>query len=215
MPVSARILTPQPATAPRPQLLLSATLAACVSAAANAGQIDAATLFLLQPGMSQAEVLVRAGPPDLVHPPGVAATAVVARDGFTQERWHYIPDRSEHDPHLTVITMRHGRVFNIERTKVFSRAGLPQPPATAPVHVPRDSEIIRERLNRTLSAAERYAETRARLKRDDIELRRAQSELSDAGGETSEITIYRGVDEDGSMYYGDTPLKEARGFGNP
>ena len=215
MPSPMQPATAKRGTAPRLWLSLSAVFAACVSATAGAGQIDAPTLYLLRSGMSSAEVLVRAGPPDLVDPPGVAGTAVVARDGFSVERWHYIPDRSEHDPHLTVITMRPGRVFNIERTKVFSRAGVPEPPAATPDPGPGDSELSRQRLNRTLSAAEHYARTRARLKRDDIELRRAEEELPDEDRQTSELRIYRGVDESGSVYYGDTPLEKARGFSRP
>ena len=56
---------------------LSALLALAASVwprVPDAGQIPSAAYFLLQPGMSEGEVLVRAGPPDLVTP----ASPVVA-----------------------------------------------------------------------------------------------------------------------------------------
>ena len=125
--------------------------AGCISLLAAgyalAGQLDSATYFALDRGMSESEVLVRAGPPDLVTHPGgeviVDRRAVrlasddprltLLRDGervrqVTVKQFHYIPDHREHDPHLTVITLRGGRVWEIERTKLLTR-----PPAPARV----------------------------------------------------------------------------------
>lgn len=64
---------------------------------------------------------------------------------------------------------------------------------------------MRRRLQRTLRAAEHYAGTRARLKREDIELRQVADELTDPGVGGSEFKIYRGLDEDGRVYYRDRP----------
>lgn len=186
-----------------------ALLGVLAPGAAAAGQIDATTLFLLRPGMPESEVLVRAGAPDLVSPPGSGGVRIISSNAAAVERWHYIPDRSEHDPHLTIITMTNGRVFNIERRKVFSRDGLPEPPEAAPDRKPSDSEIVRERLERTMEAAERYARTRARLKREDIELRQAAGELPETPTGRGELEIYRGLDADGSAYYGDRPPGES------
>ncbi len=45
-------------------------LAVVLPAVVNAGQIDSSAFFHLRRGMSESEVLVRAGPPDLVTSPG-------------------------------------------------------------------------------------------------------------------------------------------------
>jgi hypothetical protein len=204
--------------------------AAVSSAAVQAGQIDTSVLIMLRTGMDESEVLVRAGPPDLVTSPGGEAFEVfsgsavegpdgdVAFDSFRSintaavRRWHYIPDSSEHDPHLTVITMKSGWVFNIERKKIFSRYLPPPPDQTSYDRPPvmTDDDIVRERLQRTLDAAERYAETRNRLKREEVELTRARTELPAVTAEDTDTKVYRSIDADGEVYYGDRPPAERR-----
>ena len=88
-----------------------------VALPAAAAQLKSATYFALQRGMTESELLVRAGPPDLVtHPGGQvithrSAVGAVAGDdrrlgligGYARTRYieikeyHYIPDHTEHD----------------------------------------------------------------------------------------------------------------------
>lgn len=207
------------------RVLLAAAWLLLAAGSARAGQLDAATFFLIETGMEESEVLIRAGAPDLVTSPGGEIFEVIdgslvsgvgGDTGFDAvrnihtaavRRWHYIPDASEHDPHLTVITMKSGRVFNIERKKVFSRQGLPKPKAApyAGREVPTDEEIVRRRLERTLDAAEHYARTRSRLKREEIELLRAAADLPELTAADTDDKVYRSVDDDGVVYYGDRP----------
>jgi len=101
-----------------------AGVATLISGGADAGQIDSVTFFPLQTGMSESEMLIRAGSPDLVTTPGgervealfgeigaetsgrtafdVSGTISVSNTTL----WHYLPDRSKHDPQLTIITMK-------------------------------------------------------------------------------------------------------------
>lgn len=196
---------------------------------ARAAQLDAATFFLIETGMEESEVLIRAGAPDLVTSPGgetfevIDGSLVTGVDGDRDfdavrsvhtaavRRWHYIPDSSEHDPHLTVITMKSGRVFDIDRKKVFSRQGLPEPAAipSGNRRVLSDEEIVRRRLQRTLDAAERYARTRSRLKHDEIELTRAAAGLPELTAADTGKKVYRSVDDEGVVYYGDRPPGES------
>ncbi len=205
-------------------------LAAVSAGLTQAGQIDSSVLFRLRTGMAESEVLVRAGPPDLVTSPGDEAIEVrsgaevrdaegnIAFDTFERvnvaavRRWHYIPDASEHDPHLTIITMKRGLVFNIERKKIFSRDLLPSPEQSSAERPPppTDEDIERRRLQRTLDAAEHYAETRNRLKREEIELTRAKAELPVVAAEDTETKLYRSVDADGQVNYGDRPPGDRR-----
>jgi len=205
-------------------------LAAVSAGLTQAGQIDSSVLFRLRTGMAESEVLVRAGPPDLVTSPGDEAVEFrsgaevqdaegnIAFDTFERinvaavRRWHYIPDASEHDPHLTIITMKRGLVFNIERKKIFSR-DLPPPPDQTSYDRPpvmTDDDIVRQRLQRTIDAAEHYAETRNRLKREEIELTRAKAELPAAPEEDTGSKVYRSIDENGEVYYGDRPPADRR-----
>lgn len=185
---------------------------------AGAGQIDSAAYFHLRRGMSESEVLVRAGPPDLVTSPGLEAVEVkhgvvehgdegeVTFDTFRRTRiptvaqWHYVPGPEESDPFITIITFRAGEIWELERTKVFSRhkAKSVEPAAEREA----SSDIQRERADNTLKAAEAYAATRARLKEqagDDAE----------AAPATEGTTIYKSVQPDGSTYFGDTPPGES------
>jgi hypothetical protein len=70
------------------------------------------------------------------------------------------------------------------------------------VPIASDTDIQRERADNTLKAAETYAATRARLKEQA-----AEDGVPAATGETS--TIYRGVQPDGSTYFGDSPPGES------
>lgn len=162
---------------------------------ASAGQIDFETYIKLEPGMLESELLVRAGPPDLVTMPG----------GFSEvRRLHYIPGPGEHDPFLTVITIRAGRIADVQRVKQFSRA-----PARSTAKGPRsqrrsDDEIKVKRAEDTLKAAKAYAETRARLKQA------AERQFNDekaSAPEDSAGATYEAVQPDGNTYYGDRPLR--------
>jgi hypothetical protein len=200
-------------------MLLLAVATAWAPAPAGAGQIDSSAYFHLRRGMSESEVLVRAGSPDLVTSPGTEAVEVkrgmvdqgedgeVTFDSFrrtripTITRWHYVPGAGETDPFITIITFRAGEIWEIERTKVFSRhkakssGGASDAPAVA-----SDTDIQRERADNTLKAAETYAATRAKLKE--------QAGEEGASAATQETTIYRGVQPDGSTYFGDSPPGE-------
>jgi hypothetical protein len=182
----------------------------------NAGQIESSAFFHLRRGMSESEVLVRAGPPDLVTSPGQEAVEVkhgvvergddgdVTFDSFRRTRipslarWHYVPDSAETDPFITIITFRAGEVWELQRTKVFSRY-KPKSAATATGQDSiSDTDIQRERADNTLKAAEAYAATRAKLKE--------QSGDEDAGQALDGTAkIYKGVQPDGSTYFGDSP----------
>ena len=209
----------------RPNLLLT-TLGSLLAIAwlfpplASAGQIESSAYFHLRQGMSESEVLVRAGPPDLVTSPGLEAVEVkhgvveqgddgeVTFDSFrrtripTLSRWHYVPGPGETDPFITIITFRAGEVWELERTKVFSRykpsssgSASGQGPATT-------TDIQRQRADNTLKAAEAYAATRAKLKE--------QAGNESAGtAPDKKTTIYKGVQPDGSIYFGDSPLGES------
>lgn len=193
-------------------------LSAGLPAPSDAGQIDSSAYFHLRRGMSESEVLVRAGPPDLVTSPGLEAVEIkhgmvergddgaVSFDTFrrtripTIARWHYIPGAGETDPFITIITFRGGEIWEIERTKVFSRY-RPKSPASASegdAGKVTDTDIQRERADNTLKAAEAYAATRARLKKEA-----AEGGVDSASGETT--PIYTGVRPDGSTYFGDAP----------
>mgnify|MGYP001813938155 CR=1 FL=1 len=182
---------------------LAAVVLSGVSVASSAGQIDITTFNTIRIGMNEGEVLVRAGPPDLRVPLGAVETTFDSFYGTTEttafvNELHYIPDSSEHDPHLTVITIRGGKVHAIDRTKVFSRTLAPSSSNQyAPTQQTRsDHDIKVQRADRTLQAAQRYAETRARLKAA------AEPTL------TTDQDVYSEVQADGSTYFGDRPPDE-------
>jgi hypothetical protein len=182
----------------------------------EAGQIDSSAFFLLRRGMSESEVLVRAGPPDLVTSPGQEVVEVnrgrvdrgddgdVSFDTFRRTRiptissWHYVPDSGETDPFITIITFRAGEVWELERTKVFSRYKPKRAGVSADQDSVTDADIQRERADNTLKAAEAYAATRAKLKEQ------GGDGSNDAAADAS-TTIYKGVQPDGSTYFGDSP----------
>ncbi len=190
---------------------------------ASAGQIESSAYFHLRRGMSESEVLVRAGPPDRVTSPGLEAVEVkrglvnrgddgeVSFDSFrrtripTLSRWHYVPGPAETDPFITIITFRAGEVWEIQRTKVFSRY-KPKSSETASDRnavTVTDTDIRRERANNTLKAAQAYAATRARLKDQ------AAGDQGTSAGAQQATTIYKGVQPDGSTYFGDSPPGES------
>lgn len=78
------------------------------------GQINIGTFNRLQTGMSEGEVLAIAGEPDKETYIGSEREG---KDG-TIKQLLYIPEPKESDPHLTVITLKRGRVINLERTKI-------------------------------------------------------------------------------------------------
>lgn len=207
-------------TAASAALLL--VIAGISTAPASAGQIDSAAYFHLRRGMSESEVLVRAGPPDLVTSPGTEAIEIkhgmvdrgeegdVTFDSFRRTRiptitsWHYVPGPRVTDPFITIVTFRAGEVWELERTKVFSRykPSSTETSSQSESAAASDTDIQRERADNTLKAAEAYAATRAKLKEQ-------------AGGDTvdaqpsADKTIYMYVQPDGSTYFGDTPPDEA------
>lgn len=200
---------------------LLAIAAALIPQLAGAGQIDSSAYFHLRRGMSESEVLVRAGSPDLVTSPGTEAVEVkrgmvdqgddgeVTFDSFrrtripTITRWHYVPGGGETDPFITIITFRAGEIWEIQRTKVFSRHKAKSTGgASDPLPIASDTDIQRERADNTLKAAETYAATRAKLKE--------QAGEEGAPAATKEATtIYSGVQPDGSTYFGDSPPGES------
>lgn len=208
--------------------LLLAVAAASAAAPVGAGQIDTATFNTLRRGMSEGEVMARAGEPDRVSQPGEVSTVREFRDVTPRgdggvnvdvrrevdfpvvQRWHYIPDSTEHDPHLTVIVFRRGEVWELERTKIFNRANLPEPPvvpdAPAARAVPSDYDILQRRYERHLKAAEQYERTRERL------LEHGARNRATAGAPQPQI--YRSVDKEGTAYFGDSPAETANSTGD-
>ena len=81
------------------------------------GQIDTATFSRLEIGMSEGEVLIRAGSPDKE----VYLGSEIKGAGDSIKQLFYLPGPDETDPYITVITIKEGKVINLERTKVFSR----------------------------------------------------------------------------------------------
>ena len=131
-------------------------------------------------------------------------TAACASMRFSEPRspsWNAgttYPRNDEPDPFITVISIRGGEVWELQRTKVFSRARREAPQALAVRGAKAgmtDEEILGERIDRTLRAARDYAATRARLK----------EEAGAASPSGSKTTVYRHVDGDGSVYFGDRP----------
>jgi hypothetical protein len=121
----------------------------------------------------------------------------------TISQWHYVPGAEETDPFITIVTFRGGEIWELERTKVFSRH---KPKSTGPgsdreASGVTDTDIQRERADNTLKAAEAYAATRAKLKEQ------SGDEGTDSAAD-DKATIYKSVQPDGSTYFGDTPPGE-------
>ena len=71
--------------------------------------MDFDTFIRLQRGMTEGELLLRAGKPDQV--------SVENFQSFIVKSYYYYPTSG--DPYITVVTVRGGRIDNIERTKKF------------------------------------------------------------------------------------------------
>ena len=159
--------------------------------------------------------LFRAGPADLdTHIGSVESETVILEVedddvvlGATRRRiiadvkeLHYIPSPTEHDPHLTVVTIKLGKVANLARTKIFTRTKVENPVTNSQASVGMsDYDYKTKQLDRTIEAAQEYAATRARLKR--------QAE-SVTASDLEPVEIYRTVLTDGSVYFGDRPPSE-------
>ena len=191
----------QDGTTGRPAAALAALLLTCVPGPpAAAGQMPLEVFGNLRRGMPESEVLLRAGAPDLVtSPDGEVFAYGFGSVGPEVRELHYVPEASDHDPQLTIVTIRRGRVAALDRRKIVAPPAAllgapPGPEAARPGAVPRhDVDVRRERAERTLEAAERYAEVRARIK--------ARDEAAPAG----RSPVYRGVDAEGTAYFGDVP----------
>ena len=81
-----------------------------------AGQMDFGTYIRIQVGMSEAEIIVRAGSPDRE----IFFNAEIVRGDLSDKQMLYIPETGQPDPHLTIITIESGRAGVIERIKLFS-----------------------------------------------------------------------------------------------
>ena len=86
-------------------VLASAVAAGQPSPAARG--MDFATYIRLERGMSEGELFLRAGQADQV--------AVENLQGDLAKAYYYFPTNA--NPFLTVVTVRGGRIVNIERTK--------------------------------------------------------------------------------------------------
>ena len=200
---------------PRPLML--GLLALGLAPAVYAGQMAVGTFNLLRVGMSEAEVLARAGLPDLDTSIGLQSVeterlifdaesnaTVVGATRKTNiaalKELHYIPGSGEHDPHLTVVTIKSGKVANLARTKLFTRSVSANVAVDTPAFAtPSDHDYKIRQLDRTIEAAQEYTRTRARLKA-------AASAASDRAPKT--VEIYSAVQSDGSVYFGDRPPSE-------
>ena len=167
-----------------------------------AAQMDIGVYNNLRRGMLESEVLLRAGAPDRVTSPD---GAVLSGGDYLYtshiRELHYLPDAGEHDPQLTVVTISRGRVSALERRKIIAPVAYPPAdsvtatPSAARAPARSDTDIRRERAERTLEAAERYAEVRARIKQRD-----GEPQPPGRGG-----SVYRGTGEQGDAYFGDVP----------
>jgi len=161
-----------------------------------AGQLTLEQYNGLKRGMSESEVFYRVGEPDRVTVDGVDIEYGYGYYGHRREL-HYIPDEHEHDPHLSIVHIRSGKVASLERIKLLTRPPLapPAPAASRDAVVDRDHSIRAGRAERTLDAAERYSAVRARLK----------AENAARPGSAPARPLYRSEDSGGVRYYGDRP----------
>lgn len=79
------------------------------SATAPVRGMDFAVFIRLQTGMSEGELLLRAGKPDHESTENIRHDIV--------KTYYYLPTSA--NPYITAITLRGGRIANIERTKKF------------------------------------------------------------------------------------------------
>ncbi|MCE2949556.1 MAG: hypothetical protein ACK53H_04940 [Betaproteobacteria bacterium] len=118
-PLSGSIDSARPAVQPRAQPAAPAPVAAPPAGPPVAAGTDPApraggprglpfeTYILIRRGMSEGELLGRAGPPD--------HRGNEINRGLVQESWYYLP--TPNDPFTTIIQMRGGRVVDTERIR--------------------------------------------------------------------------------------------------
>ncbi len=100
--------TPVPATPPAPQVALAPPPPGAISAPDKPVRgMDFATFIYLQRGMSEGEVLLRAGRPD--------HESVENFRNYVVKSLYYYPTIA--NPFITTITVRGGRVADIDRTR--------------------------------------------------------------------------------------------------
>jgi hypothetical protein len=99
---AARVAPPPPPPAPP-----VAPVAERAPAAGAPRGLPFETYILIRRGMSEGELLGRAGPPDY--------RGNEVNRGLLQESWYYLPTPS--DPFTTIIQMRGGRVVDTERIR--------------------------------------------------------------------------------------------------
>ena len=87
-------------------LLALLSVSALAQPAPQVRGMDFDTYIRLDRGMSEGELLLRAGPPDYAAVDNLAGIV---------KSFYYYPTLS--DPFMTVVTLRGGRVDHIERTK--------------------------------------------------------------------------------------------------
>jgi hypothetical protein len=90
-------------------LLTAVCLIALVASPVMAGQVDLREFGLIQRGMSEAEVLVRLGRPDLESFEGFTPNNLLLKSYF------YFSEPGRHQDITTVIRFKGGRVTNKER----------------------------------------------------------------------------------------------------
>lgn len=94
-------------------ILLSSILWS-LSTAGLAGQVDFGTYSRLETGVSEGEALAIAGEPDREMYLGSKKKG----EENSVKQFLYTPGLKESDPHMTVITIKKGKVIDIERTKI-------------------------------------------------------------------------------------------------
>jgi hypothetical protein len=102
-------------------------LAALLPATAHA--LDFGIYIMLQDGMTEAELIARAGPPDYSYPEGVASTGLAWQGGWhgnvtvgsslQQEARADVYNATSDTPYLTVVHILGGRIASIERIPRF------------------------------------------------------------------------------------------------
>jgi hypothetical protein len=85
----------------------------------HAGQMDFDIYRMLDVGMTEAELLVRAGPADHV----IFMQSQAIREPLSDKQLIYIPKPGEYNPQLTIITIHKGRISALERTALQSPPG--------------------------------------------------------------------------------------------
>ncbi len=90
-------------------LLAIVSLIAILISPVSAGQVDLREFGLIKVGMSEAEVLVRLGPPDHESFEGFSATNLLIKSYF------YFSESGRHQDITTLIRFKGGRVIHKER----------------------------------------------------------------------------------------------------